>query len=498
MTASRHLVALGLGVAILALTPPAGSQSPDPTASGDKADKGEKKGGLAKAVETLAETIQGLGGALGVAVIDVGTGEVLASHSAQKALNPASNAKLLTAATALAKLKPGYRYLTTLHGKVKSGVVSGLVLRGTGDPSLTSSDLWALAEELKDAGVKKIEGDLLVDQRFFDDQNVPPAFEQQPNEWAPFRAPVSALAVNGNTVTMTVRAGQSGGAAVVSFDPPGFVDSEGSIKTVESGAAQSVGLNLKPAGTRLGAQVSGSIPEGSRPLSFTKRVDNPTLLAGYVLKAVLAEKGITLGGEVKAGGEKSKAPAIATHRSKALSTILHELGKQSDNFYAEMVFKSLALEQKGRPARAGNAVDVVTQFVGEIGAMEEGVLVKNGSGLFDANRVTASSLAKLLRAAYRDPAYGHEFVAQLAIGGQDGTLRSRYKDSRANGVVRAKTGTLDATVALSGYILAPPGKDPIAFSILVNNVSGKVGDARIAIDKCVESAVRSLWKSSTL
>jgi D-alanyl-D-alanine carboxypeptidase/D-alanyl-D-alanine-endopeptidase (penicillin-binding protein 4) len=300
--------------------------------------------------------------------------------------------------------------------------------------------------------------------------------------------------VNGNTVTMTVRAGQSGGAAVVSFEPPGFVDAEGSVKTVESGASQSVGLNLKPAGTRLGAQVSGSIPEGSRPLSFTKRVDDPTLLAGYVLKAVLAEKGISLGGEVKAGGEKSKAPAVATHRSKALSTIVHELGKQSDNFYAEMVFKSLALEQKGRPAKASNAAEVVTQFMTEIGAMEDGVVVKNGSGLFDSNRVTASSLTKLLRAAYRDPAYGHEFVAQLAIGGQDGTLRSRYKESKARGVVRAKTGTLDAAATLSGYVLAPPGKEPIAFSILVNNVSGKVSEARGAIDECVEAIVRSLWK----
>ena len=468
------------------------SATPPSTADG-RAKVSNRAPGLRSAVETLSNKVAELGGTATVAFVDVDTGELLAAHQAGKALNPASNAKVLTAATALAKLGPSHRYQTALFGKAKGGRTGTLVLRGSGDPSLTTADLWDLARELKESGVKKVDGDILVDQRFFDDQFVPPAFDQQPSEWAPFRAPVSAVSVNENTVTLTVRPGASGSPAIASFDPPGFVDIEGAVKTSADGA-QNVILTLVPKGSRLVGQLSGSIPESSRSISFTRRVDDPRLLAGFALKSVLAEAGITVSGEIKLGGDKIKAPAIAIHRSKPLSTLLYELGKQSDNFYAEMVFKSLGLEEKGRPAKAGGAAEVVTQYLGEIGAMEEGVVVKNGSGLFDANRVSASAMTKLLRAAYRDPAISNEFVAQLAIGGTDGTLKHRFREGKSKHVVRAKTGTLEAVASLSGYVLGPPGKPPIAFSILLNGIAGKVSNGRQIIDKAVEAAVAYQWK----
>ena len=105
--------------------------------------------------------------------------------------------------------------------------------------------------------------------------------------------------------------------------------------------------------------------------------------------------------------------------------------------------------------------------------MDPGVVIKNGSGLFDANRITAAATVQLLRAAWREPAIHDEYVAQLSIGGVDGTLRGRFKRETQRRAVRAKTGTLDNAIALSGYVLAPPGKGPIAFSVLFNKVEGK-------------------------
>lgn len=469
------------------------SPTPTPAGAGVDAKVSTKAPALRTATEKLVDSIKDIGGTVGVAIVDVGTGELLAAHGEHKALNPASNAKLLTAAAALAVLGPNHKYVTALYGVQKGANVGQLTLRGTGDPSLSTSDLWELARSLREAGVKRVDGDIVVDQRFFDDQFVPPAYDQQPTEWAPFRANVSAVALNENTVTMTVRPGQKGSGALVSFDPPGFVDVEGSVKTSESSAAQSITLNLAPAGTRLKASIGGAIPENARPMSFTKRADNPNLLAGYALKALLTQSGITVGGDVKAG-EGGKGGALASHTSKPLSALLYELGKVSDNFYAEMVFKSLALERKGRPAKAGNAAEVVTKFLEETGAFEEGDVVKNGSGLFDANRVTAATFTKVLRTAYRDPTYGNEYVAQLAIGGADGTLRSRFKNAKQRMVVRAKTGTLEGAASLSGYVLGPGGRAPIAFSILVNGVAGKVGDARQAMDKCVNQIIDYLYK----
>jgi D-alanyl-D-alanine carboxypeptidase/D-alanyl-D-alanine-endopeptidase (penicillin-binding protein 4) len=499
--ARRHVfrtLAPSLGLVAIALTAPSrhgavglAHAQPEPgarPAPEPPARPARSAGPLRAAVDALGERVRKLGGTVGVAVIDVAGGDQLAALQDHKPLNPASVTKVMTAAAALSLLHPNYRYQTALYGDQKGANVGSLVLRGTGDPSLATSDLWDLVRELKEAGVRRVDGDVGVDQRFFDDLYVPPAYEQQPNEWAPFRAPVSALALNENAITLFVRPGAKGSPAAVSFDPPGYVDVEGSVKTVDEGAAQNVGLQLTPAGPRVAAKVSGNVPEGARPLRFTKRADNPALLGGYALKALLAQAGVAVGGDVKPAPE-SRGRALADHASRPLSALLYELGKQSNNFYAEMVFKSLALEKKGRGAKAEQAAEIVTHFLADVGAWEDGMVIKNGSGLFDANRTTAAAIARLLRAAYRDPTYGSEFVAQLAVGGVDGTLRHRFRGDKVKGAVRAKTGTLEGTAALAGYAFGAPGQSPIAFAIFVNDIAGKVGEARTAIDACVEAMV---------
>jgi D-alanyl-D-alanine carboxypeptidase/D-alanyl-D-alanine-endopeptidase (penicillin-binding protein 4) len=225
---------------------------------------------------------------------------------------------------------------------------------------------------------------------------------------------------------------------------------------------------------------------------YTRRVDDPSLLAGYVLRELLSEADIKLNGDVKSGTSNAGG-ILARHQSAPLSALLYELGKHSDNFYAEMVFKSLGGEAKGRPAHAGDSADLVTRWLTRVGAMDAGVVIKNGSGLFDANKVTAASCAQLLRAAYRDSAIQHEFISQLAIGGVDGTLKNRFSSEKQRRSVRAKTGTLDDAIALSGYVLGPPGKGPIAFSILFNKVEGKGRGARAAADKLVEILAKRQW-----
>lgn len=429
---------------------------------------------------------------IGVVVMDVETGGILAQSGEHSVLNPASNAKLYTAAGALALLKATHRYQTTLSGTVKNGGVAGLVLRGHGDPSLRSRDLWQMVFELKAHGVMRIEGDIFVDQKFFDEQTTPPAFEQQPNEWAAFRAPVSAVALNGNTVTLSIRPTTAGQPAIAWFDPPGFVDIDGSVKTGEDGA-DNVILDLSPNGKRLSAKLSGAVGADAKLVRYTRRVDDPRLLAGHALKAILEEQGVRVAGEVKLGrGEK--ATVIARHESEPLSTLLYALGKNSDNFYAEMIFKSIAAESKARPGKSQEGAEMITAWLAKNDLGDAGLVIKNGSGLFDSNRTTAFSVAKLLRHCWQDPSIRNEFVAQLAIGGVDGTLHKRFRNTRVHRAVRAKTGTLDDAIALSGYVLGPGGKNTIAFSVLFNHVAGHAASARMAADKLVELIYERQWK----
>lgn len=429
-----------------------------------------------------------------VAILDVASGKMLASYNEHKALNPASNAKLYTAAAALAILHGEHRYETSLSGVVKGSSCSSVTLRGFGDPSLDAGDLVAMASELHARGVRKIDGDILVDQRFYDDQTTPPAFEQKPEEWAAFRAPVSALAVNENTITLEIRPGDEGQTAHASFEPPGFVDIDGTVSTGSGTGADTVGLVLSKNGSRMSAKLSGTVGEDAKLVRFTRRVEDPTLLAGYVLRAALEQAQIKVSGDVKTGS--GKGPVIAKHTSAPLSTLLYALGKQSDNFYAEMIFKSLAAEQKGRPAHAQDSAQLVGKVVADMGANDEGLVIKNGSGLYDANRVTTTSVVKLLRSAWLDTAMQPEYVAQLSIGGVDGTLHGRFQSEHARRAVRAKTGTLDDAIALSGYVLGPAGKEPIAFSILFNKIPGHAAHARGDADKLVRAIIRAQWGSN--
>jgi serine-type D-Ala-D-Ala carboxypeptidase/endopeptidase (penicillin-binding protein 4) len=447
---------------------------------------------VTQAIEKLDALAKEWGGVAGVSIIDLGTGATLAALNEHKPCNPASNAKLLTAAAALRALGPGHRFSTGLYGKLDGDRVPELVLRGQGDPSLEASHLWAMARELVTAGVRKV-GAIAVDQTSFDDAYVPPAFEEQPDEWAPFRAPVSAVALDENTVTLSVRASESGKAAAVRVDPPGFVDLVGVVRTAGKKDPEKVTLSLEPKGDRLTARLGGHLPEGSRVVRVRRRLEDPRMVPGHALRAILEDAGIKVEGPARLGGAKEKR-LLASHRSAPLGELLIALGKDSDNFYAEMIFKALAAEKKGKPATFGAAAEVVKGFLQEAGAFEEGVVVKNGSGLFNANRVTPWSMVSLLRAVQRDSSMAPEFVAHLAIGGVDGTLRGRFKPLAQRGIVRAKTGTLNAVASLSGFILGPPGRAPLAFAIFVNDIPGKVSLARAAMDKVVSSAADALWR----
>jgi serine-type D-Ala-D-Ala carboxypeptidase/endopeptidase (penicillin-binding protein 4) len=470
---------------------PSGLAPPAPaTALGPGAPALDRLPALEAAARAVASERALAGAAVGIAIVDVDSGRLLAAVSEHLALNPASNAKLYTAGAALATLHGDHRYETTLTGKLEGDAVVGpLAIKGYGDPSLTTSDLWAMVSELKSYGVKRVDGDVVADQRFFDEQTTPPAFEQQPNEWSGFRAPVSAVALDENCITVAIRPSSPGAAARVEIDPPGFVDLEGTVATAEGGGADTVELALSGNAGRMAAKISGEVAADARIVRYTRRADDPRLLSAYALKALLEKAGVKVSGDAKLGAS-TRGHLLARHLSEPLSSLLYALGKQSDNFYAEMIFKGLGGEAKARPAKSGDAAEVVTKWLERIGASEPGVVIKNGSGLFDANRVTAWSTVQLLRWAWRDPTIQPEFVAQLAVGGVDGTLHRRFRGELTRRRVRAKTGTLDDVISLSGYYLRDGGRGPIAFSVLVNHAAGKQDAARHAADRLVEVIAR--------
>ncbi len=452
-----------------------------------------KGGEFQHALSELGAWVKKNGGELGAELEDVSTGALLGSVAPNNPENPASNEKILTTAAVLKHLGPSFRFKTSICGTRAGDSVPLLVLRGSGDPSLSGDDLQALAQTLAQSGLRHV-GDVLVDQSFFDAHFVPPAFEQQPNEWAAFRAPVSAVSLNRNVTTLNVAPTERGQSAKVWFDPEGFVDVSGSVRTEKLDRAQNVKLTLKESGTRLAAVLAGGIEPNSPAFHWSRRVEDPTLLAGYGLKVALAAEGIQVTGKIAAGGEAEQTE-LASHDSKELSELLPELGKDSDNFYAETLLKDLGAKVKGAPGTSANGAAAVLDYLRDIDALDPGTRITNGSGLFDANRISAHTLVKTLRSAYRDPATSSVFVDQLAVGGIDGTLKHRFAAFKKQRSIHAKTGTLDRVIALSGYVVRPDGTAPVAFSLIVSGI-GNHAEVRKRVDDLVSGVARTLARDA--
>jgi serine-type D-Ala-D-Ala carboxypeptidase/endopeptidase (penicillin-binding protein 4) len=442
-------------------------------------------------LDALSSWVKTRKGELGFALLDLGSGRELLAEAAERPLNPASNQKLVTAAVALSELGADFRYHVGLYGKIENGTAPRLVIRGNGDPTFRYDELKAFAERLIALGLKRVGGDILVDQSAFDDHYTPPAFDQQPGEWSAFRAPVSAVSLDRNSTTLHVFPTTAGQAARIEFEPPGYVSVQGEVRTEKGKKRDHVGLTMKPRGLLLGAQVSGGLPEGETVVHITRRIDNPEIYAGVVLRRVLLNAGVEVQGEVRRGGEDEVAELVGRDSDK-LQTLVGQLGKASDNFYAETLFKTIALVKRGRPATAENAAAATVEWLQSRQLAEDGLKITNGSGLYDANRISARTLTRLLETAYLDASISRPFQEQLAVGGLDGTLRSRFYALKNRRSVHAKTGTLNKVTALSGYVFGPEQQTGAAFSIIVTGTSDHAG-ARQRIDDLVMELSDVLW-----
>jgi D-alanyl-D-alanine carboxypeptidase/D-alanyl-D-alanine-endopeptidase (penicillin-binding protein 4) len=438
--------------------------------------------GVDKAVTELTRRVTSWGGKLGVSIIDVQSGTALSEVNPKLVLNPASTMKLLTAAVLLDRLGPNYRFTTSLHGVRQGNQVNELVLRGRGDPSLRTTDLLRMAVSLKNSGVSKV-GEILVDQSYFDAQFVPPAFDQQPDEWAPFRAPVSAIALDGNSVTLNVMPSTAGSPASVWFEPDGWVSNTGQVTTQTATGKQNIGWTLSAGQNSLLSKISGNVASNLGRQRFRKRVHDPRLLPGYALKRMLGDLGVAVGDRVSEGGANIE-PQLVWIESQPLAVLLAALGKDSDNFYAEMLLKVLGATVSGAAGTSAAGSQAIVDWLQQQGTWVPGTHVINGSGLFDANRVSAWTLSRTLRAAYLTPRLQPEYVNQLSIAGVDGTLKNRLTAFGPSRSVRAKTGTLNATVALSGYLLRND-QNAIAFTLIVDGVKGRPGEIRQLFDAVV-------------
>jgi D-alanyl-D-alanine carboxypeptidase/D-alanyl-D-alanine-endopeptidase (penicillin-binding protein 4) len=414
-------------------------------------------------------------------------------------MNLASNAKLLTTFAALTTLGAGFRWRTAIYADKPddSGVVAGdLYVRGRGDPTLTDADLRALVDEVADRGIREVKGHVAIDATYFDGETEPPHYNDQPAEHAAFRAPVAAFGIDKGAVTVHVAPLPDGQARVwLEPEAKGYLEL-GKLDVKSSADARTkLVLEVKPGKDRLVLELKGTLRTSDGGWDKRVRVDDPARLAGEVLRAALAARGIKVAEHaIVLQPVPPTAKLIASHDSATLATIVRDMNKQSDNHAAETVLKTLGAETRAQPGPAtwADGIAAVHAALAKIGLQPNAYRADNGSGLYDASGVSAHQLVAILRAAYDDYRVGPDLVASLPVGGEDGTLAKRWHARAARGRVRAKTGTLDKVVTLAGFI-GVRGEHVIGFAILANDIpAGQRSAARALADDIVDALVAYL------
>lgn len=443
---------------------------------------------------------------VGLEVLEPESGEVLLARNAGAPFNPASNTKILTTAAALSFLGSDFRYRTVLlapapapprtaalGGPVPApaeqpaaGVLHGDVfLQGSGDPSLGSAGLAELARDIGRAGITRIEGDLLVDGQFR-------SLAELDRSGSAGAKGGGALIVNRNGYTVHVSPGKAGHPAGVWVEPrlPLFVLSA-SVKTVRGRKAARVLVDHSFRNGHLYISVRGRIGEQHADLRERRHLPDGGALAAAVLAQALSDFGITLTGQVRfAPPPPGPLRVIAEHKSPPLSEVCWLSNKDSNNFVADTIFKTLGGERFGLPGTLEKGARAVFDWLGRLGISPARVKIVNGSGLTHENRVSPDDLAHLLLRLYHDIQLFPEFLQSLAIGGIDGTIRSRFHGASV-GLVRAKTGTLSGVSTLSGYVGDKQGV--LVFSIMVEGFGQKrLDQVRQAQVLIVESLLRYL------
>lgn len=350
-------------------------------------------------------------------------GRTVYEHNAEEPLTPASNEKLLTAATVLSLLDPDSRFTTSVVAakSPKDGVVTGdLWLVGGGDPLLATkpylmhfrdqpqvaTSLESLADAVVAAGVKRIDGAVIGDESRYDTVRYvaswPSRFVTQNQT-----GPLSALTVDDDLTSWTTPEPLDG-------DP------------------------------------------GATPAA------NPPQAAAAALADLLEARGVAIAQPPASGKAPLGATAVAHVDSPPLTQIVGEMLRESDNQTAEMLTKELGLQRGGAPSTAAG-VAVITAELQRLGLPVAGTTRDDGSGLDASDKSTCRLFTAVLdRAGPRSP-----LADGLPVAARSGTLADRFENTPGAGRVRAKTGSLTDVTSLSGFVDTQPGAT-VAFSFLAN------------------------------
>ncbi|MBC9033099.1 D-alanyl-D-alanine carboxypeptidase/D-alanyl-D-alanine-endopeptidase [Sphingomonas sp. JC676] len=409
---------------------------------------------------------------------------------------PASNTKMFTTAAAFATL-PGIDQPDTTGGATVRIEGRDVVLEGHGDARLSSAAdctvdcLAALADAV--AAKTRVVRDVIGDDTLFPDERWSPGMSWN-NIPSRSGTGISALTLDDNELPAQVIPGVAGEAPKLDTLP--YFEIENRAVTVASGKTD-IGFDRMPLSRTI--RMTGTIVAGAEPEKLRFGIDDPADYAAWRLKTLLEARGVRVTGKALARhrplspsddpavrkGAPAPRPPLAKPLAKLTPAPLIEdltfTNKVSQNLHAELFLRRVAVQQGSGSIADG--VAVVEAMLAGAGVPRRAYDFSDGSGMSTYNRVAPRGVVVFLRWVAAQP-WGAAWRGTLPNAGADGTLARRFKGTPLEGKLFAKTGTLNATNALSGYMVGKSGRT-LTFSVFANDVPEGVSATK-AMDAALE------------
>lgn len=455
---------------------------------------------LISAVEQ--QLAQGPGGTRYGLLVATLEGEPILAIAPDQRFIPASNTKMFTTATA-------YADLSALDAAAQGTGVrldqDDVILVGHGDARLSSADtctidclqLLADAVAAKTRHVRNIVGD----DSWFPDERWGPGMSWN-NIQSRYGTGVSALTLDDNELTASVAPATIGAAPIVTA--PAYYDIDNRVITV-AGKGEAITADRMPYGRVV--RLTGTLGVEAKPATLHFSIDDPAHYAAWRLRDLLVARGVKVDGTVMARHRplspaddpaiRKGAPAARPRAPEMLAQLpalplredMRIINKQSQNLHAELMLRRLSRAYASGSINDGQVA--LHRLMTQAGLPEASYSFADGSGMSSYNRITPRAAVTLLTWIARQP-WGIAWRETLPIAGVDGTLRSRFKGTLLEGKLFAKTGSLNAARAVSGYFVTKSGRT-LVFSALANDMpDGTDAQATAAVDRALVDIAAAL------
>ena len=421
--------------------------------------------------------------AVGTYVQQIASPNVLVASNSMTPLNPASTMKLVTTDAALELLGPTFTWKTQAYAdgrQVGDVLIGDLIVKGSGDPKLVMENFWLFLRQIRAKGIREIRGSLVLDRSAFEEMPFDAArFDGDPLK--SYNAGPDALLLNYKSLQFRFVPDPASGVVEVQVSPPlaGFAIAAPRLANDECGAWQErLGGVFDQRSAGFGGTFSAACGEKTWYVHPARM--SHTQYFGAVFRQMWIDLGGVFSGEVRNGVVPPQARLLTEWESLSLPEIIRDINKFSNNVMARQLLLTMAATLSKVPGNPERGAIVVKNWLAGKGVESPELIIENGSGLSRIERISASTMGRMLVAAYDAPTMP-EFISSLPLVGYDGTMRRRLKDRSVAGSAHIKTGSLSDVRAIAGYVLAASGKRYVVVCLINHANAARGQDAHDAL-----------------